>query len=258
LYDQILKGCDFDKPSSKCEALLKDMDKAVGPHNVYNIYDNCPNLDKNEADPFHSDKLPISNWFKITGKSTRWLRNYLADNMMNPHVYDDLDAMALADVSSSDTNPASGGGFDWTCGQFDALPIYFKRADVREALHLPSKSLTSTFKYNSSGPASITLYPDLLKEIRVLIYNGDSDTCVPYIGNEEWTSGLAETGVVAETNPWHPWYNSNTSSAPAGYATTYGDNFQFITVRLAGHQVPKNMPESALRIITALVNDKKM
>ena len=68
-----------------------------------------------------------------------------------------------------------GGGYDWTCGTFSALPKYFARADVRAALHLPSKSETSVFMYDSSGPASITLYPALLQKLRVLIYNGDAE-----------------------------------------------------------------------------------
>ena len=49
-----------------------------------------------------------------------------------------------------------------------------------------------------AGPASVTLYPDLVKNIRVLIYNGDADACVPYKGNEEWTEGLA-TQVSRDT-----------------------------------------------------------
>jgi hypothetical protein len=32
------------------------------------------------------------------------------------------------------------GGYDWTCGQFAAIPQYFKREDVRTALHLPNKN----------------------------------------------------------------------------------------------------------------------
>ena len=65
-----------------------------------------------------------------------------------------------------------GGGYDWTCGTFEALPAYFDRSDVREKLHLPAVSLTSTFVYNSSGPASITLYP-ALAEVRFVRNEND-------------------------------------------------------------------------------------
>jgi hypothetical protein len=48
---------------------------------------------------------------------------------------------------------------------------------------------------------------------------------------------MASSGVVSETTPWHPWYAQKGDSSPAGYATGYTHNFQFVTIRLAGHQV---------------------
>ena len=139
---------------------------------------NCPNLDSTTG-----GKRSVRSWLQATGKSTRWLRRFLSSNMANPAVYKELDAMvfdtitkAVASTVGADVqNPASGGGYDWTCGQFDAIPPYFKRKDVRAALHLPDERVTgSTFEYTSSGPASTTLYPSLIKALRVLIYNGSS------------------------------------------------------------------------------------
>ena len=87
----------------------------------------------------------------------RWLRRYLADNLHNPSAHATLDAMGRNATAghAAVRNPPSGGGYDWTCGQFDAIPPYFKRKDVRAALHLPDEVVTgSTFDYTSSGPAS--------------------------------------------------------------------------------------------------------
>lgn len=167
LYTQIKSTCTFPKTGPRCDLLLAKMDAEVGPHNVYNVYDNCPGLD---------GKKSVREWLETTGKSTRWLRRFLASNIANPRVYEELDAMANAAQAGGATavdNPPSGGGYDWTCGQFDAIPPYFKRKDVRAALHLPDERVTgSKFEYRSSGPASITLYPKLIKAIRVMIYNG--------------------------------------------------------------------------------------
>ena len=90
----------------------------------------------------------------------------------------------------------------------------------------------------------------------VLIFNGDADSCVPYIGNEEWTTDLAATGVITETEGWRPWYapttkNAGGSFAPAGYVTSYAVagtdlDFSFVTVRLSGHMVPNFTPGAAL------------
>ena len=167
-------------------------------------------------------KRPLRDWFQATGKSPRWLRRFLVDNMQNPDAYAELEGMAtLAQTTVRDDGahnatelklndvPAAGGGYEWTCGQFDTLPVYFRRADVRSALHLPNeKENGSKFDYDTSGPAPVTLYPKLIKQIRVLIYNGDADSCVPYLGNEEWTTSMVDQGVVTEQQPWHPWYAS--------------------------------------------------
>ena len=50
--------------------------------------------------------------------------------------------------------------------------------------------------------------------MRVLIYNGDSDACVPYKGNEEWTTSLEPRGIVTEKKPWHPWFTDEVKNMP--------------------------------------------
>ena len=133
----------------------------------YDIYDNCPKTEQ---------------WLKASGKSMRWLKQFLRDNMSNgtkAHKH-------LLEL---------GGGYDWSCGGMSAMHDFFARTDVQKALHLDSPQ-PSEFDYRSTGPASITLYPKLVQKIRVLIYNGDSDACVPYKGNEEWTESLETSGVV--------------------------------------------------------------
>ena len=52
-----------------------------------------------------------------------------------------------------------------------SMETFFKRADVQTALHL-QKAGKSSFGYHQAGPASITLWPNLAKALRVLIYNG--------------------------------------------------------------------------------------
>ena len=137
---------------------------------------------------------------------------------------------------------------------------YFNRKDVQSALHLNPPG-ASDFRYHSSGPASVTLYPKFVGKLRVLIYNGDSDACVPYKGNEELVTNLETAGSLVEKAPWQPWYaEKGSQKAPAGYVTTYsvpGKTFQskgpdasFLTIRLAGHMVPTFQPEAALAFIS--------
>jgi len=234
LYGAVQKACAFPDlpftapqpppppPETPCGQRLKDVDDAVGPHNYYSVYDKCPEL---------------SSWMEASGKSHGWLLAYLRRNLWNPQAHSTLRSM--------------GGGFDWSCGQFEALPAYLLRADVKEALHMPPEQ-GSVIEYEAVGPASRTLYPALIQAgIRVLIYNGDADTAVPYIGNEAWTSGMEDIGVVSTKKPWHPWFMSN-ASVPSGSATTYtvmgsktGNEFAFVTIRVAGHEVPHYAPKEA-------------
>ena len=87
-----------------------------------------------------------------------------------------------------------------------------------------------------------------------------------YKGNEEWTTALAADGVINEKGSWHPWFDNSKkgSYAPAGYVTSYdvpdkqyaatrGDDFAFLTIRLAGHMVPTFQPEAALNFFARFI-----
>merc|ERR1711871_1748397 len=135
-YDAVYAACDFPKPaggrlSVKCDAAVELAEVEVGPHNVYDIYDNC-----NQTDA----------WLQRTGKSMRWLRQYLRNKMSSNAPRSQVDA-ELREL---------GGGYDWHCGSMDKMVDYLQRDDVRAALHLDAPG-QSRFGYDSSGPASITL-----------------------------------------------------------------------------------------------------
>ncbi|KAJ1455385.1 peptidase S10, serine carboxypeptidase [Pelagophyceae sp. CCMP2097] len=255
LYSAIQDECDFSvfandddddptssKASKKCNQLLDDATDAVGPHNVYFIYDDCP---------------LGAEWLSAHSVHPRWLKSFVRER---PHLsrpqLDGALRLALGHAESE-------AGFPWDCESDPALNAYFSREDVKEALHLGGPG--SDFQYDLSGPASVLLYPELVKHMRVLIFNGDSDACVPYKGNEEWTTGLATAGIVVEAAPWRPWYAAQTArNAPSGYVTTYtvpgkvhnatGPDFAFLTVRLAGHMVPTFQPEAALALFQRFVS----
>lgn len=222
LRDQTYADCGWNggaKKAIKCEEDVLAMDKQVGPHNVYNIYDNCPGA---------------AEWEAKSGRTTGFARKFMRDNLHNQDVHAELAALS--------------GGYPWPCGGEDDIKTFLSRDDVRAALHL-GKPGVSRFSYKSSGPASITLYPFLVKHLRVLIYNGDADSCVPYTGNEEWTTGLAAQGVVNEKEAWRPWFAAG-ESVPAGYVTSYTVtnstmDFSFLTIRLAGHMVPTFQPAAS-------------
>ena len=213
----------------KCQKMLDQVDKEVGPHNVYDIYDNCPST---------------AEWVKRSGKTMRFLKGHLrkALSQHEPKSKTDAYLKGLA------------GGYDWACGGMSAMANFYGDAKTRTAMHL-GKPGVSQFGYRSSGPASVTLYPTLVKKIRVMIYNGDSDSCVPYKGNEEWTTAVTGT---AENKGWHPWFTPQVPNMPAGYSTTYNvtgspHDFSFVTIRLAGHMVPTFQPAPAYHFFSEFI-----
>jgi len=241
LYDKIYAACDFGKPGfdgdaePSCRHELEAAHMAVGPHNVYNIYDNCDGV---------AEKL------KEEGKSMRWLTKHMRAQLA-PHSSPGEDAPHSRQLASVDESGVDfTGGYRWSCGGMPATSEWITTPAVRHALHLKAKS-GSRFGYHSSGPASITLWPFLAKNLRVLIYNGDADACVPYKGNEEWINMLVSAGTLSEDKAWRPWY-TKPRTPPAGYVTTYDvsgapqKDFSFATIRLAGHMVPTFQAAAAL------------
>lgn len=217
--------CDGGRDlSAECKSLLAKVRAEVGPHNVYDVYDNCPST---------------AGLLERTGKDMVWLADFLRAGIHNGTAT----RQALLKMN---------GGYDWDCG--GDVASWITSAPVRKALHLDAASEGSSFDYSCSGPASITLWPELAQKIRVLIYNGDADSCVPYNGNEDWVGSLEEKGVIKETSPWTPWFTSNKAS-PAGYVTRYqapgaSVDFSFATIRLAGHMAPTFQPEPSLVMLS--------
>jgi len=230
LYREIYDACDFPNVVSvKCATKLLKMRKEVGPHNVYNIYDNCPNTEE---------------FLQRSGQDMGWLMGELRAGMHEP-------------VETRSRLMNMSGGFPYDC--LGDVSGWITREDTKKALHLDGLTAgRSKLRYTSSGPASITLYPELIKKLRLLIYNGDADACVPYIGNEEWIGGLEDQQLLKEEKSWTPWFAAGNKASPAGYITKYSvagsdKDFAFATIRLAGHMVPQYQPDAALTMISSFL-----
>jgi len=233
MYEEVYKTCKFPEISEDCNTVIRELFREVGPHNTYNIYDNCPET---------------AEFLRKSNKTMYWLHYYLRDQlnkgMPSHQIHENLKAH---------------GGYDWSCGAMDAMTGYLTRDDVQKALHISNPG-RSRLLYHSSGPASITLYPTLAQKIRILIYNGDADACVPYKGNEEYIEAMANQGQLKINKSWHPWYAEGAQAhVPAGYATTYTVpnsqmDFSFVTIRLAGHMVPTFQPQPSLSFIKTFLS----
>jgi len=241
-YKAVYAACGYDSKdraagkSPQCASALSEMTKEVGPYNVYDLYDNCPSA---------------GEYLHRTGKDMQWLTQQRR--------------AALAPGAGQEVHEGllgSPGGYSYQCGGTyppGKVASYFTRKDVQEALHLGAPG-QSGFHYRTVGPASITLYPELAKKLRILIYNGDADMCVPYAGNEEWISDLEDQGALKQSAPWRPWFSDAVKSTPSGFKTIYdvvgsAQVLTFQTIRLAGHMVPLFRPEAALTFFSDFVKE---
>eukprot|EP01052_Picozoa_sp_SAG31_P014404 SAG31_NODE_893_length_11177_cov_10.241806_9_plen_425_part_00 len=152
-------------------------------------------------------------------------------------------------------------------GLYDATTAYLNRDAVRNAIHVRSNHEEQLaygpgggggwrlcgmrgVAYDRDGTKSLLpMYPSLVAKLRILIFSGDADACVPYIGSQAWTSELAANNNWETAQPWHPWL---VDKQVGGYVTVYtitgGEDFTFATVFNAGHMVPEDKPAEALAL----------
>ena len=136
------------------------------------------------------------------------------------------------------------------------------------------KRIPDLWQYNATREnLPRDLYPRLIGNMDVLIYNGDVDSCVPYTDNEAWTENMGYN----VSKSWSPWaYKDNEPATEygnqvGGYTVGYDvrgvlndagvvnaadaqHSFTFTTVRGAGHMVPQTQPAAALEMWRRFLN----
>jgi len=202
---------DWSSLSPGCTAKLKQMNTQTGNYNVYNIYDVCGARDQGKR----------MEWAEVLAEMSK-------DTVTTTH-----------EQSFSVTAGYSQALNDYMCGAETAMDVWLANLQVQQALHVVKPKAGQTYRKTATDLRP--LYAKLFNKHRILIYSGDTDGCVPYVGTENWTRGLAGFSV---TNDWHQWLAKPDfvhDLHRAGYAVTF-DKFQFITIAGAGHMVPQFQP----------------
>jgi serine carboxypeptidase-like clade I len=234
--------------SSKCIKLLNQASEQINNVNMYGVFVDCVNDSGCESDDNYKAAVDMDG--SIRGK--------VPDR--KPLVVGDTTLGARIAVHGPEA-----------CIDSKMASAYLNQESVQKAIHVDiSNNGQSCWSVCGSAPGwsynstrtnlPENTYPFLTKHIRVTIYNGDWDACVPYTDGEGWTSGMN----LPIKNDWHSWsYTSTQGNANqvGGYATEYeidGDgSFEFITVKGGRHEVPETAPAQAFEMLTRVVNKEE-
>ncbi|XP_010556477.1 PREDICTED: serine carboxypeptidase-like 18 [Tarenaya hassleriana] len=119
--------------------------------------------------------------------------------------------------------------------------------NVRRALHVRKASIglwsrcnTDKVPYSKDIPSSFQYHAiNSAKGFRSLIYSGDHDYVVPFLGTQAWIRALNYSII----NDWRPWLIDNQI---AGYTRTYANKMTFATIKGGAHTADYKPKESSV------------
>jgi len=177
----------FNTPS--CQKAWGAAQDAAGDFEIYNYYDTC----------YGTTGITMS----AEQRAAHVAALRLGDAPMGAEVHAGLaPAYGGMEVTArGEEEPLVGGAVnDYSCGGGAMMSVWLALPAVQQALHV--KVGTAGMRYTTRDRDDLRpLYKTLASKYRLLIYSGDSDGCVPFVGTEEWTSGLGFT----QTEAWRPW-----------------------------------------------------
>nr|ACF86146.1 unknown [Zea mays] len=121
--------------------------------------------------------------------------------------------------------------------------IWADDPEVREALGILEGSIGSWSRctmlshYRHDVTTVIPYHVNLTKAgYRALVYNGDHDLDMTFVGTQEWIRSIGYP-IVSD---WRPWFANR---QVAGFTRTYAHNLTFATVKGGGHTAPEYRPK---------------
>ncbi|GAB2225624.1 hypothetical protein Droror1_Dr00006421 [Drosera rotundifolia] len=135
------------------------------------------------------------------------------------------------------------GDFACRADGYTLAAVWFNDLRVREALGV-RKGTTGLWvrcnyalNYTNDNPSSLPYHLKFsAKGYRFLIYSGDHDLVVPFVGTQAWIRSL-NYSIVDDWRSWH------VEGQVAGFTRTYSNRMTFATVKGAGHTAPEYKPK---------------
>ncbi|KAJ1275654.1 hypothetical protein BS78_05G152100 [Paspalum vaginatum] len=106
--------------------------------------------------------------------------------------------------------------------------------------------------YSQDIKSSILYHRNVtLNGFRALVYSGDHDLVVPFLGTQAWVRSLN----FSILDNWRAWHLDGQS---AGFTIAYSNNLTFATVKGGGHTAPEFQPERCLAMFTRWISNKPL
>ncbi|KAH0466794.1 hypothetical protein IEQ34_004032 [Dendrobium chrysotoxum] len=140
---------------------------------------------------------------------------------------------------------------DIECSTYPSYLAYYwaNDNDTRAALHVKEGTVKEWQICRADFPydyalinSSVPYHHDLIaRGYRALVFSGDHDLGVPFLGTMEWIGSLN----LSIIEPWRSWH---VNGQVGGYTVRYSNNLTYATVKGGGHEPAKdrNMETSAL------------
>ncbi|URD90649.1 serine carboxypeptidase-like [Musa troglodytarum] len=120
---------------------------------------------------------------------------------------------------------------------------------VRQALHIKKGTVEEWQRCNGDLPYASELKSTIkyhlnltTRGFRALVYSGDHDLYIPFVGTKAWIKSL-NFSLVDDWRSWH------VEGQVAGYTMKYANNLTFATVKGGGHTAPEYRPKQCLAMI---------
>ncbi|XP_072991775.1 serine carboxypeptidase-like 2 [Typha latifolia] len=109
---------------------------------------------------------------------------------------------------------------------------------------VPSWKRCSTLQYFTNDVQKSIIYHLNLtsRGYRALVYSGDHDMNVPFVGTQNWIRSL-HLSIIDDWRSW--WVNGQV----AGFTRSYSNDLTFATVKGAGHTAPEYKPKECLAMV---------
>ncbi|XP_048231658.1 serine carboxypeptidase-like 18 isoform X2 [Ricinus communis] len=227
--------------------------KGIIPDNLYKATkENCKGEYRH---PDRRNEMCINN-LQAVNETFEKLYMY---NIVEPKCTWDLSALLgendlLEIMRKIDVYTASQNSVEW-CRDFMLVYVHFWANDksVQDALHVREGTIEEWIRCNSSlvryefdVPTTLEYQRSFTKRsYRALIFSGDHDLAIPYVGTHQWIESLK----LKTTSDWKPWFVEDQF---AGNVITYSKkkyNLTYATVQEGGHAATEIRPKECFAMI---------